>query len=314
MQTPALKNVIGGVSYSPLEFPNIAYVSIAQTDGKGFLCTGTFIGTHTVLTAAHCVTPEAGTQLRSVTAFSFATSGSKVVMQRHSAANAVPSSSWNPDTLEGDVALIILQNSTPYNGTTIPINVKYNKAQLEGTSVATCGFGSQLNTLVDPDGQSAGIAFNCLPATIKTGCSSLFQANSSLCVDFPPRSTVCHGDSGGPLLMQDARDSNRTLQIGVTSYGQKDCLESGAYFTDIFQYSRQIVNLMCQIGDGNCKNLQALLAKDAPTLNGFTGSTSVSNNSTGNSGPNGKSSKGHKKKIGFASIFLAVLLFSPLAW
>ncbi|KAJ1568878.1 hypothetical protein HK096_004978, partial [Nowakowskiella sp. JEL0078] len=265
--TPKLDNIIGGVVVNPGSFPNIAYVEILESNGKtqsSFLCSGTFIGT---TTTAHCVTPGTGYEVTNVAALSFFTNKTGTYSRLHTGITAITASNWNPNTLVGDVALVFLSPKTPYTGATIPINVKYSQSKLAGLLTTSCGFGAQVNTIDDPNGTTAGTSLSCVNATISANvsacASSISSTRTSLCVDFPTGSTVCHGDSGGPLWLKDPA-TNGSIQVGLTSYGQENCLENAAYFTDIFQYSSQIVNAMCKNSDGNCQNLLSILAKDAP--------------------------------------------------
>ncbi|XP_045487446.1 chymotrypsin-1-like [Pieris rapae] len=63
-----------------------------------------------------------------------------------------------------------------------------------------------------------------------------------LCVKRPNNKGACHGDSGGPLVIQD--DKNKTLQIGVVSWGVSCAKEYPDVFASVHGYYDWIQNKM----------------------------------------------------------------------
>ena len=61
-----------------------------------------------------------------------------------------------------------------------------------------------------------------------------------------PRSTVNHGDSGGPLLVRDRKGAFR--QVGVTSLGADSKVKLYAGFTSIPLERKWIANAIASLG------------------------------------------------------------------
>lgn len=168
-------------------------------------CSGTLVGCHTFLTAAHCVyddpTPE-----------------HYLVFLQHAGFFAVSGIEIHPDHphsgATGDVAVLHLAAPgvtgiapTPLNdGTEVPF----------GTTATIVGFGRTGGSAYDYGLKQSG-------SVTTATCSFVSNDDTSLCWNFndplgPPgsNSNTCNGDSGGPLFV--AGDCGDVL-AGVTSSG-----------------------------------------------------------------------------------------------
>ncbi len=198
-------------------------------------CSGTVVAPNLILTAAHCAedvqtgvaneasgyrvmtgsldwaAPEAGAQVASV---------SRVIV----------CSCFDRQTLVGDVALLEL--STP---TTAPV-VKLAASPHAGAAALFAGWGE-----TQPKPEVAVEHLQWAPTEVQGARScereaSPFAPASEICVvDSPRRQTgICHGDSGGPLLLREPNAVGGMVQIGVASHGYGECATtSPAVFTRV---------------------------------------------------------------------------------
>lgn len=52
---------------------------------------------------------------------------------------------------------------------------------------------------------------------------------------------ACKGDSGGPLIFEDM-SSYKFIQLGIVSYGEKDCVSKPGVYTDVRKYIKWILD------------------------------------------------------------------------
>jgi hypothetical protein len=194
-------------------------------------CTATLIGSHTLLTAAHCVAPDSSPEHYQV-------------FFQHAGVFPVSSVPYPKDLYHypmGDVAIIHLRDAVPGIA---PLSVNTAAEILTGTTGRLVGFGS-----TGGDGRDAGIKRIGLIITAKCDCpigtaAGCLTNDSQVCWTFdipigPPGqvSNTCNGDSGGPLL-RELEVGGVADVVGVTSSGrQKTCLAPDQSFdASVYKY------------------------------------------------------------------------------
>lgn len=175
---------------------------IVSLDSGGY-CSGTFITTRQVLTAAHCAYGESGL---SVEGPNF---GARV--QR-----AVIHPRFNPSAPsdEFDVAVLTINGTAPVS----PVPLEGSVAVTAGEQVVAYGFGLDQ----DDDGwyQRYLNGEDVLKATYLDVPA---VSNYSLNTISDGSGDTCAGDSGGPLLFPNAAGTYGI--VGLTRYGPSNCVE-----------------------------------------------------------------------------------------
>ena len=156
---------------------------------SGSICTGTIIGPHTVLTAAHCVSPVTignGQQIDLLPGTTLALPGIPTTTRTFNPA-------WNVNNLQACHDEGILHTAQ----TLSPI---CNRGTLNrNATVRIVGYGSNTHA-------NGGVG------TKRQATVSIVAANNVLLQDGTSTRQTCHGDSGGPAF-QGAN------VVGVTSFG-----------------------------------------------------------------------------------------------
>jgi secreted trypsin-like serine protease len=226
--------IVGGVD-NPGD-PSIVAIHAKREGGdKGGLCTSTLIAPTVLLTAAHCVSPQALASLPGTGEIKFValTSANLTDTANPSPRLPIKETHFDPEFNLGavmnghDIAVAIL--AEPMTGVPIiPVNLAPLDQGLTGTQVRLVGYGL-----------SNGVQ--------QTGAGVKRQADVPL-VSFDEKlvttgtwfgTTMCNGDSGGPVL---ANINGVETVIGVNSFGFIACIGTGqstrvdAYKAFIQQY------------------------------------------------------------------------------
>ena len=177
--------VTDGVEISTSEFPSVVRLDLGDA-----LCTGTFISSTTVITAAHCL------ESRNV-----------VFFNRIPSSKLVKNSAYSRNSLSDDIGIAIFPQGTAPDQTNL-----LGRSPKPGESATIVGYGNSFyNTPFDEKGVGAGIRRKGLNTVHRlNGEIVSLKANPTA----ESRSICGSGDSGGPLLIEGkiaAVTSARTL-------------------------------------------------------------------------------------------------------
>ncbi|KFB47109.1 AGAP006674-PA-like protein [Anopheles sinensis] len=223
--------IVGGAEALPGQFPyQIALLSTFAT-GTG-LCGGTVITNNYILTAAHCVVGGNGALATGGTAILGAHNRNvqEPSQQRiaFSQAGIRVHPGYTASTIRNDIATVRLNSPAVFNARVQPIALPARSdartfAGMEGTA---SGFGrtSDASTATSPV-----VMFTRNPIQSNAQCNTfwstaLVQAQN-VCFDPSGGRSVCNGDSGGPLAVQDGGSS---LEVGIASFVSAAGCASGA--------------------------------------------------------------------------------------
>src|SRR5436190_11555403 len=187
-------------------YPAVVAVGILNRDGSGALCSGTLIAPTVVLTAGHCLSFD---PIAAVIAI-FPDGVTEI---------DIDAASWevHPDfdidrVAVADVAAVVLDRPVT-DVAPLPLVALAPSPKSRGAIV---GFGDAGDTGVGIK-RAGRVRLTRCPRSVRTVGIQRGQLDGSLC--WRPRrkgQDTCHGDSGGPLLVDG-------LVAGVTSGGFPDC-------------------------------------------------------------------------------------------
>ncbi len=232
--------VIGGAEAPTGSFPYLAWIHYynGPDDGiNGRVCTGTVVASNVVLTAAHClINPGYGPPLDPAH-FTVVTGNVHHLAEPHSVSAVTKlatapnfrTEAGSPTPLAGDAGVLVLARPT----SAPPVRLATVKEWGEGTAVTFAGWG-ETGTADAGD----GLRFGTSSVQSDSYCASKtdhYDPAEWICsLDTPDlHDSICHGDSGGPLLMTPAGTAE-PVEIGVSSFGSGECSpERPAYFTRV---------------------------------------------------------------------------------
>ncbi|MBI3785312.1 MAG: trypsin-like serine protease, partial [Deltaproteobacteria bacterium] len=216
---------------------------------NGDNCSGTLVGCRTFLTAAHCVCPESRDFASCMAEGGPILPSNLVVFFQNAGFFNVSGVAVNPDFIhptfdpthtKGDVAIITL--AEPVLGIP-PAHINARTEPAFGTGGTIVGFGGVGGPL-DSLGLSVGVGIKRYGTVATASCFAGPPEPALICWNPGQRSSICHGDSGGPVLIDFG---SGPVVAGISSFGSGSCLtppSGGA--TDVFNFGSWI---QAQAGD-----------------------------------------------------------------
>lgn len=160
------------------ENSSVVLLNMRSTDGNGLgACTGTIVATRVILTAAHCL--DEGVGVVSVWL------GPPTVPVDAESFTFYPNYRFNvPDLF--DVGVVVMAQNLPRR----PFALLTSREGRVGETAVLVGWGRDQGDV---------------PATLRAGSTTLSSVSTTfLQTRFaPPSSSICAGDSGGPILLQE---------------------------------------------------------------------------------------------------------------
>lgn len=204
--------IVGGTVVTNYEFPEVVYI-----EGPGWICTGTLIDHHVVLTAAHCVE---GGQADDYYVCGGDDPYGEGCYWINPAESIHTHPDYDPQYISSDIGIIVLADDPDYgspqqqdpNLKPIPyLAVDNADVYEEGTTFTAVGFGITGNDdQTNPKKRKVDLS-------IKEVWLDVFEYGTST-------QNTCSGDSGGPALKEIDGDLH---VIGIVSYGDQNCTQFG---------------------------------------------------------------------------------------
>ncbi|XP_052894628.1 brachyurin-like [Anopheles moucheti] len=225
------RRITNGQLASTGQFPYQAVIYSEAGNGYYSLCGGTILTQNYILTAAHCVTNNVGQILTGGFVILGATNRDVVqsTQQRiqFGSGGIRVHSQYDPNNILNDIATIRLNSPAVFNTyvTTIDLPALSDTRQFGGVQGTASGFGRT----ADNSAPSSVLMFVRNPVMTNAQCNQYWSTSSvqaqHVCLDPTGGRSACHGDSGGPLTVQDA---GRSLQVGIASFVSANGCTSGA--------------------------------------------------------------------------------------
>jgi secreted trypsin-like serine protease len=253
--------VIGGEPAKVGDWPWQVALKRRSADGKfNFICGGSVIAEHWVLTAGHCVTdgdgkaqsPDSFLLIGGTHDIKSDSSGERLHVKR-----VLPHEGYSSKTLENDIALLEVVESA--RSAPVPFADAKNAAlEAPGKDATVTGWGliraihyeanpsggmmaldAETKAQISPSEMESKYLTNQLqqltmPLVALDQCSAMYKPknygvtidNRVVCAGLPgaQKKDACHGDSGGPLVV---KDDTGYVQVGVVSLGDPDCVVEG---------------------------------------------------------------------------------------
>jgi secreted trypsin-like serine protease len=214
----------------------VALVNKNQPENaKAQFCGGAIIGSHEILTAAHCIYKKNKSDIQVLNGTQSLRSGGK----RLNVIEIIEHPNYNPQSYDNDLAILKLDKSPDGDVINLATAQDDSNAIQKNQEVIVAGWGYTK----DADNQSPTELFEVkVPITSPEKCKSAYKkleaevSDNMICAGYDPGGKdACQGDSGGPLFIE--RENKTYLQIGIVSWGI-GCAEPNKYgvYTRISKY------------------------------------------------------------------------------
>jgi secreted trypsin-like serine protease len=226
-----------GIRKANLVEPNIQFGHDAVDDewpwavqvfrGNRFTCTGMLIDSHTIITAAHCLSDSTY-----VTYYIRVGTTKKNEGTRYLVSKAQKHDEYRSYLYGNDIGLLTVKSEIIMSSHVQPVCLPEHPASTDKECFVT-GWGRD---------EKGGYPTKLQEAKVylleKSDCMKYYsyQSNSTLCANNKEdNQPTCFGDSGGPLVCRNTHGN--WVAYGVTSYGRSGCARtdsSPAAFADIY--------------------------------------------------------------------------------
>lgn len=206
-------HIVGGkdLKYTDSIASSIVFISTENDQGHNEICTGTFISSNLILTAAHCIAKDKDGMSVSFRLKDYDTTQNIIDVEIVEAYRL----DFSPLKVErNDLGIIQFKGGLPA-GATFAVLPQENAFTPTTLSFSAVGYGRNTG-ITSEDNPMAQTGEGIL--RIKELTSELFSNSmDNFKIDqFKNKGGLCFGDSGGPALVKD-RSSNKNIVIGVAS-------------------------------------------------------------------------------------------------
>lgn len=231
--------IINGMKAQPNQFPFFARLTISheKVDGSRTSkheCGGSLISENVILTAAHCLYTNDKIEVRARCGFYDGNDTDDE--QTHFSKQNIVHENFDPNTLENDIALVLLATNVKFTNTVKPIQYSCEYTPPH-TLMAIIGHGRVGGTQEDLPNR---LYWTVMTSISNQDCAKIYDDVSPTLICAKGRvSSSCHGDSGGPAMR--IIDSVYKL-IALVSFGATGQCDSGVPngFTRVGSYSNWI--------------------------------------------------------------------------
>jgi trypsin len=208
--------IVGGVEAGPNEFP---FIVSLQTNlyGLGHFCGGTLIKQNWVLTAAHCIDPQAPLDRIYVGMTSQSQKGQAEVF---TPVKQIRHPSYSEDTQDWDYALIELSGDSKFKPAELNTAVLNIPAQSSSNEImaTVAGWGVTSENAYNIPDQLLKVD---VPLVDAAECKKAYSnaTDRMICAGYAQGGKdSCQGDSGGPLMIKNSNGDY--ILAGVVSFGE----------------------------------------------------------------------------------------------
>ncbi|XP_055378490.1 trypsin Blo t 3-like [Condylostylus longicornis] len=198
--------IIGGENAAIEDYPY--QVSIQYNDGFHF-CGGSIYKPNVIITAAHCVFGLEAEKIHIRAGSNNRNSGGVIVTVKE----IIPSENWNSQTIDNDIAILILTENLQYSDKIQPIEIAKQEPQ-PGKLAYSVGWG-----LTEENGKESPVILQAISIPIweRNDCNKLVKARlteNMMCAGVKQAGkSSCRMDSGGGLAVDGKL-------VGVVSWGE----------------------------------------------------------------------------------------------
>ncbi|CAO1432879.1 unnamed protein product [Diamesa tonsa] len=211
--------ITGGQAATLGQFPYQALLLLKDGAGNSYVCGGSIISHNWILTAAHCVDGIVSADV--YVGIVNRSPMSYVWTMRVSQSSLLAHESYDPSTINNDIALVRLASAIPQHASvnyiTLPTRAEANE-NLVGKAGVISGFGRDSDKAT---GASSILRWVGVPIVANSVCEGVFGTRNvratNVCVETKGGKSSCQGDSGGPLRI--LRSNGTPVLVGVVSYG-----------------------------------------------------------------------------------------------